>query len=340
MARDLRKLQNKENQQYLKGATSAIRPPSVTGAASTVYAYELQFDPSNPVHTAWGTGYGAYKPDGWTQFYAGDCWMGACDSTYRFWCPGFCVMPGVTELTFEIWGGGGGGAGACNCQQGNPGGAGAYARKTLRGCDFPGGTLGGFCYLLFIGPTTCCSSCCEGVRGCKTYITGCGLSNFCADGGLPGKTCCCAFVEEKVAGVGTMPKFGAQCYGRNWGCYTFSPTGFEWCDCACGYGGDYHIGGKLGYFRTFCACGDQCLVTLGIPQPGGFTTQCTRYFNARNFGNSCNQHPAWYQSGEWPGSQCCGPGMPGQGAVSATSTGGSCCQGMPGKSGLVKITFK
>lgn len=341
--RNLRDLKDTEDQFNLRKRTTTVSGTTATTGYGATIATQLLFDPTNPIHTNWGNGWGAYKPDGWTMFFAGDCYSDQCaDDSYRQWSQGFCVYPGVTELTFEIWGGGGGGAGACNCQQGNPGGAGAYSRKTLYGCDFPGGTLGGYCYLVCIARTTGCSACCEGNRGCKTFVTGCGLTNFCADGGLPGKTCCCAFVEEAVAGVGTAPKFGAQCYGRNWGCHTFSPTGFQWCDCACAYGGDLMIGGKLGWFRVSCACGDTCLTRLGIAQPGGFRDQCTRYFITNNFGNACANCYNWTKNGEWPGlpNTCSGGGMPGQGGPSATACAGSCCYGLPGHSGLVKVTYK
>ena len=44
----------------------------------------------------------------------------------------WAVPTGSRIATFEIWGGGGNGGGARCCQQGIPGGSGAYARKTIK----------------------------------------------------------------------------------------------------------------------------------------------------------------------------------------------------------------
>ena len=348
---DLRKLTRTENADRLKRQ-------ALTGLASTITGrIESDIAPPekgiggniyhNDVNTSWGTSWGPYKPDGFTMFWGGHCWNENCNANYNRWCSAFCAMPGTSEITFEIWGGGGSGGGACCCQQGSPGGAGAYARKTIRGCDFPGGTLGGFCYLVYPGPPTCCSQCCTGIRGCKSYITGCGLDNFCADGGLPGKTCCYVYYSGADS-----PTYGPLCsahelrtaatntsVGGGPGCYIFPPDGYDWCDCACGYGGDYHVGGKLGWFRVNCACGDTCWVTLGIAQPGGVRDQCTRYVVARNWGNACINEYVACTWGEMTG-DVCGRGMWGQGAPSATSCGGPCCYGYRGSRGLVKITFK
>ena len=331
---DLRRLLNTENADYLQRQARAtyINPSSNT---------------DTPESTTWGTGWGPILEDGYTQYFVGHCNNANCTMSYWDYCGGWCAPPGVTQITFEIWGGGGSGAGACCCQQGSPGGAGAYSRRTLCGCDFPGQSLGGFCYLWFLAPPTCCSSCCVGLRGCKTWITGCGLSNFCADGGLPGKTCC--FVYYCFNGNGSQPTFGPSCTSfaagagaglGGPGCYTFPPDGFVACDCACGYGGDYAIGGKLGWFRVDCACGDTCWVKLGIPQPGGTRDQCTRYFITKNWGNSCINDIAYCVTGEWPSTSCCGWSMHGQGSPSATSCGGPCCYGWRGSRGLIRITYK
>lgn len=328
---DLRKLLNTENADYLqRQARAAYINPSTNN--------------DTPESTTWGTGWGPILEDGYTQYFVGDCNNQNCVNSYWAYCGGWCAPPGVTQITFEIWGGGGSGAGGCCCQQGSPGGAGAHARKTLCGCDFPGQSLGGMCYLWFLAPPTCCSACCVGLRGCKTYITGCGLSNFCADGGLPGKTCCGVFYVGGIA-----PTYGPSCSSfangsgaglGGLGCYTFPPDGFVACDCACGYGGDYAVGGKLGWFRVDCACGDNCYVKLGIPQPGGARDQCTRYFITKNMGNACINECIAYSTGEWPGHFCCGWGMHGQGSPSTTSCAGACCYGYRGSRGLIRITYK
>ena len=107
------------------------------------------------------------------------CNMHNCDDSYRhYYMQYWCVPCGTTSITWEIWGGGGSGGGACCCQQGVPGGAGAYARKTLHYPEIQGG----WCYCMYVASSTCCSQCCCGIRGCKSYVCGCNLSNFCVEG--------------------------------------------------------------------------------------------------------------------------------------------------------------
>jgi len=326
---DLRKLLDTENSSHL------LRQVSSSGITTGIA----------PISTTWGTGWGPVLTEGYTDYITGNCNNANGDLSYWAYCGGWCAPPGVTRITFEIWGGGGSGGGSCCCQQGNPGGAGAFSTKTICACDFQGNSLGGHCYLWFLAQPTCCSACCMGLRGCKTYITGCGLTNFCADGGLFGKTCCYAF----YAG-GSSPTYGPSCSSYSngsgaglggEGCYTFPPDSSTFaCDCACGYGGDYHIGGKLGWFRVDCACGDTCYVKLGIPQSGGTRDQCTRYFITKNNGNSCINLVASQLTGEWPTNPLCCWAMHGQGAPSSTSCAGSCCYGFRGTRGLIRIHYK
>ena len=228
-------------------------------------------------NTYWGHGnWGGQPIKGYTQTYGGWCRSDRCDSSHawsgyyqwRYW---FCAPPGTSHITFEIWGGGGSGARACCCQYGNPGGAGAYAIKTLCACldhctgqPFQGGTLGGMCYELFVAPPNCEGQCCKGNVGCKSYVTGCGLCNFCADGGMPGHTCCYAFRCGRCcdSDTGNYSARGAQetnclneyrpCYPMACsGMYTFHPCEATYtCDCSCYFGADWGVPGKLGWYRS------------------------------------------------------------------------------------------
>ena len=131
---------------------------------------------------------------------------------------------GTTFVTFEIWGGGGGGAGACCCQQGAPGGSGSYAVKTV--CS---ATLGGCVFCMCAGGTTSASYTCCGIPGCNSYVTGYGLSNFCAVGGAIGDTHC----------------FYHFCYTccRPYQC------------CCCAYGGDICSHGVQSTYESYTSCG-------------------------------------------------------------------------------------
>ena len=93
---------------------------------------------------------------------------------------------GTTFIKFEIWGGGGGGPGTCCCMWGTPGGSGAYAFK----CICTGFDLGGQPYEICVASASCCTPVQWGSRGCKSFVVGCGLNNFCAEGGWGGASFC------------------------------------------------------------------------------------------------------------------------------------------------------
>lgn len=251
------------------------------------------------------------------------CNLDNCDTSYFNYCiVNWCVPCGTTQATFEIWGGGGSGGGACCCQQGIPGGSGAYARKTLQ---FPN-IQGGWCYSLSVAPPTCCSACCCGIRGCKSFVTGCNLSNFCADGGLPGKTCCFAYWSSDF-----------NCIGRVYfsGCGGWNPV----TDCACGYGADCVVPGRPGYFETYCNC-DTCWVKLGISYPAKLINSEGGHMIYNNSGNACINNSAYCGgSTPWAFNTNCNVTIPGTGAPSGTSCAGGCCYGTRGVGGLLKITY-
>lgn len=247
------------------------------------------------------------------------------DGSYRGYCVEFfCVPCGTTQMTFELWGGGGSGGGACCCMQGIPGGSGAYVRKTLQ---FPQ-IQGGWCYFLKVAEPTDCSASCLGIRGCKTFITGCNLTNLCAEGGLPGKTCCYAFWDTLF-----------RCQDRVYfnGCGGYSPTN----DCACSFGGDCMIPGRPGFFRIYNTS-DNCWAKIGLPYPAKLIDDLGGHIISTNQGNAClNQYTYCQGTTPWAYSTNCngGPGMPGVGAPSATACGGGCCYGWRGGGGMIKITY-
>lgn len=135
---------------------------------------------------------------------------------------------GTTFIKFEIWGGGGSGAGSCCCGFGSPGGSGAYAVK----CICTGFDLGGCVYEMCVAGGGCVNPDPVGYRGCKTYIQGYGLDNFCAEGGASGRWIC-------------MYSIPCVCdYGGAGGFVIFDGQGGRLNTCAlCMTTGDYSING-------------------------------------------------------------------------------------------------
>jgi hypothetical protein len=99
------------------------------------------------------------------------------------------VPAGVTCASFEIWGGGGAGSPSCccTCYGGTAGSGGAYSLKTIP-------VTPGSVYTMSIGQGGCGNMCYYNPNACgccgfTTYVTGLGLSNFCAEGGQGGYWC-------------------------------------------------------------------------------------------------------------------------------------------------------
>ena len=113
---------------------------------------------------------------------AGDC----CEQANGKCCY-WTVPSNVSKVTFEIWSGGGGGAGSscCNyCMHSAGGSGGNYAVKTVSTCP-------GCAYTICAGGTWRCSKShtCTAGMGCRSYVNGHNLSNFCVTGGCPGWMC-------------------------------------------------------------------------------------------------------------------------------------------------------
>lgn len=288
--------------------------------------------------------YGSFSKvrDGKVHNFASYCNMHNCDDSYRhYYMQYYCVPCGTTQITWELWGGGGSGAGACCCQQGAPGGSGAYARKTL---TYPQ-IQGGWCYHMQVGGSTCCSQCCHGIRGCKTYVCGCNLNNFCAEGGLGGKTCCFAYWDTTYRCQPRIDWGGDKTEGSKLDGTAPTTDGYgaynRVNDCSCYFGADCGLPGRMGYFNQYCTQ-NNCYVKIALPYQGKLIDDMGGHITVNNKGNACINEGG-YCSGTTPwafNSNCNGgPGMPGVGAPSSTSCGGSCCYGMRGVGGFIKVTF-
>jgi len=140
---------------------------------------------------------------------------------------------GTTFVKFELWGGGGNGAGSCCCMIGTPGGSGAYAYK----CICTGNDLGGCIYEFCIAGMSCCSPESYGYRGCKSFVNGFGLSNFCAEGGGQGYSHChCNWIQSCLGLYQTSCNEGSRtntcledgysagrwCFDQVWSCTCFA----------------------------------------------------------------------------------------------------------------------
>lgn len=220
------------------------------------------------------------------------------------------VPPGTTCITFEIWGAGGGGAGTCCCMWGIPGQSGAWAKKTVTG------TLGGCVYTMFAGYQACCSptpSC--GYRGCQSYVTGYGLTNFCAEGGYGGCAWCFPWT--------------------NVGCGFYFPiTGC----CACYFGADCGVAGCHGGWHTGLCDINACYYKDLMPVGAGIVSADRAYVAVRK--EARNSVPDWHSYKAAMGFHGGGASKPySVGGSSSASEGGNCYCGVGGGGGIIKVSY-
>lgn len=117
-------------------------------------------------------------------------WTGdlkVCDTSGNFRCGACCawtVPGGASCARFQIWGAGAGSGSACCCGFSPIGGTGAYASVIIP-------VTPGDVYTLCSGCAFCCYACRaqHDVDGCPSFVTGTGLTNFCAEGGEGNKFC-------------------------------------------------------------------------------------------------------------------------------------------------------
>jgi len=247
-----------------------------------------------------------------------------CNTDYNKNCFCYWKIPGDAKVvTYEAWGGGGGGAGACGCAFGWPGGAGAYAKVNL---DMSVEDYTNTCYTVCVGSATCCSpsdSC--GFRGNNSFVNGNGLSNFCAEGGLPGCTLYCmngCFPTNNECGVFPHP------------CYV---------NCACYYGADTGIPGRHGFlYANQRSDDDWCFYHEVIPAPGGINGSICPVYAVQGFGCNVNSYTDRCRPGTIIDNMAGGAGeliAVGMGGSSARACTDGCCCGAAGGPGLVKISW-
>ena len=222
------------------------------------------------------------------------------------------VPPDITGVTFEIWGGGGGGAsGNCECDcriRTGGGGGGGYSMVTIP--VTPGSTYamtmgnGGVASTGDGGPNTSGGS----VRGCNggtTYITGTGLSNFCAEGGQGG----CSGITHNCYSCACQADFGGTAYGGS-----------------INYKGGYAQTGRIGggsCWSFYSLGGD------GAGPGGGAGGRNMAAYSSFSYGDRCNNP---LLDGTLPGGGGAGHGCGSECQCRSSGSG----RGAPG---LIKITW-
>ena len=279
-----------------------------TYASYKKFGNDSLLDESVP-ESAIATGAGAVFGTVWIFNERGLCCQacanaGGCVEQASGRCCLWTVPDGVTRVTFEIWSGGGGGAGhtCSNCCGHSFGGAGGnYAVKTVE-------VEQGWEYTVCAGGSWPCSKShtCTAGMGCRSFVIGCNLENFCVNGGCGGLMC----------------NGGAYAGGRlrahNNGCANCGICGY--------FGADFGIMGSMGFKGGGggCHCINKTSWTGAAP------------FIGRSQGIGMSQ--GWCSCGcyvNWPA----GGGM--SGVAGRCGSARKCCAGGSGQggSGIVRITF-
>ena len=228
---------------------------------------------------------------------AGGCVCQACGR-----CCLWTVPNNVSTVTFEIWSGGGGGAGntCCDCFYRSSGGGagGGYAVQTAETCP-------GCQYRICAGGSWPCSRAhtCSASMGCKSYVQGQGLSNFCVVGGCGALAC--------VEGDEWGQRHQKNCANCN----------------ICGvYGADFGVMGSVGNLMgsSMCYCHGRTSFSGQAPMIGK-----TMVVSSQESWCTCGCYVNWPAGGGMSGesSYCGDPAM--------------CCAGGSGQggSGIVKVSF-
>ena len=237
-------------------------------------------------------------------------------------CLHWTVPTGTQIITFEILSGGGpGGSAGHDFDIGHGGAGGNYNEKTI--CEaagaFSSASGSESAYTLCAGGTSmcsCCTTCNRACRhGCSSYVTGPGLSNFCAQGGHGGSTSWDVQSSCYNCHIG-----GLQCdrgnYNNGWVSHNCNEAT---------YGGDMCFRGiNAGMHKGYSCCNE---ITNGTGSPSG------------PFAAPWSGHANHYCAGDM---SCCAghSAFPGGGGVGDGNAAGTPCVGGFGAGGLVKVTYQ
>lgn len=267
-----------------------------------------------------------------------------CDTSGSYRCGASCtwtVPAGCTCARFQIWGAGAGSGYACCCGFSPFGGTGAYASVIIPVTE-------GDTYTLCAGCAYCCYADAGGnnASGCPSYVTGTGLTNFCAEGGegnlycelltrgVIGATTCayCTYLggclcnsASDVCWQSNQGQAGspACCWDNTFGfissCKTFYGSATE--------GDVYGVRGSFGYISVNC---NGTIYAIHPPIYGFATSSCCAcIFTTNNTGGCCASAPV-------------GPlRIPGAGGYANFKCAGNTTPaGDAGKFGMVCVSFR
>jgi hypothetical protein len=221
---------NNENQ--LLRTTSASLTTGINNLNSECSGYQTTINTSGPQIVSSRL----IRPELWSIIPTGSGWttgFKVCDTSGFFRCGACCawtVPGGVTCARFQIWGAGAGSGAAGCCGGSGFGGTGAYASVIIP-------VTAGNVYTLCAGCALCCYASwnqTSNANGCASYVTGSGLTNFCAAGGI-GNICAeiasrrTYFLEAGIGGGASIPSITDLGEAFSYLGYCLCATGSSFC---------------------------------------------------------------------------------------------------------------
>jgi len=295
---------------------------------------------------------------------------------------------GATRIDFELWGAGGATGSSCCCSISLPGGAGAYSKMTVRTGlgSVTAGISSTWAYTIYTPHRTCTGGNCggpscqenprpyshgacqpgdipgitlnrgpvqgiggmSGYAGSDAWAVGCGLENFCAQGGVPGCGFCWMPWGHFITGFNSMPVGGANTtagpgnsvVGFNTTCVGCCAMFYGCSGSGAGLNSATGAPGLPGAYAHNCvAC--RHWNKHWVPYPGGLVNKCGGYIVAHSCGNACCNcayHSFIESRVGWGGGGLTGGYVPGMGAMGGYTDGGTCCCGSMGRPGAARIT--
>lgn len=266
-----------------------------------------------------------------------------CDTSGYYRCDSSCtwVVPaGVTCARFQIWGAGAGSGGPCCCGWTHIGPSGAFASVIMP-------VTPGDSYVLCGGCAYCCytSHGQNNTEGCPSYVTGNGLSNFCAVGGKSSMFC---EMKVRCAKATICCNYCVYAAGNSCLCNTGSDV------CITDNQGGSNCGETHGALAIRKSCSGYYGTATGATVYG--IQGAYHLTQPHNGANICIRHAPIYG---FPSESCCaccmdqtGRGglnrsacagymqIPGAGGWAAFSCGGSDSGGDSGRMGMVCVSYK
>jgi hypothetical protein len=274
-------------------------------------------------------------------FRGNHCWEFSDSYNYDWqrirWCvPNRCIC----RVKFEIWGGGGGGSGTCCCSIAWSGHSGQYSACTVCAATQGVNQLDGCCYDLCVAGSTCRHPSRGGYDGCKSFVVGPGLDDFCACGGCHGFNCC-AWIDDYFSCRTRINEIGPACCRLQPEHYSL---GNPACICCCEQRGKFFWGNLNSYMHFDCSpgCGNWCVKKDYHPTAPMFGARYGVYHAFRRPEmHDCGRRSVLWHTGQNGGlsGDCFRNGPPGSGGVSSQVYGNGCCCGSEGAAGLIRVTL-